>query len=87
MRQAREHRIGPLLEQRTQPGIRLWHLTVEREVVPTFYDRDASGIPRRWLAYVRRAIVSVAPRFSARRMVKQYAEDLYSTAAERKAQV
>ena len=60
---------------------------LEREIVPTFYDRDASGIPRRWLAYVRRAIVSVAPRFSARRMVKQYAEDLYSTAAERKAQV
>jgi starch phosphorylase len=48
--------------------------------VPSFYDRDAHGIPRRWLAFVRRAIVSVAPRFSARRMVKQYAEDLYSTA-------
>jgi len=60
---------------------------LEREVVPTFYDRDASGIPRRWLAIVRRAIVSVTPRFSARRMVKQYAEDLYSAAASRPAQV
>ena len=53
---------------------------LEREVVPAFYDRDGNGIPRRWLSVVRRAIVSVAPRFSARRMVKQYAEDLYSTA-------
>ena len=53
---------------------------LEREIVPAFYDRDAHGIPRRWLSVVRRAIVSVAPRFSARRMVKQYAEDLYSTA-------
>jgi starch phosphorylase len=53
---------------------------LEREVVPAFYDRDAHGIPKRWLAVVRRAIVSVAPRFSARRMVKQYAEDLYATA-------
>jgi starch phosphorylase len=60
---------------------------LEREVVPTFYDRDSNGIPRRWLAYVRRAIISVTPRFSARRMVKQYAEDLYSTAADRQAQV
>jgi len=53
---------------------------LERDVVPAFYDRDGNGIPRRWLAVVRRAIVSVAPRFSARRMVKQYAEDLYATA-------
>ena len=53
---------------------------LEREVVPAFYDRDGSGVSRRWLSVVRRAIVSVAPRFSARRMVKQYAEDLYSTA-------
>lgn len=60
---------------------------LERDVVPTFYDRDSNGIPHRWLTFVRRAIVSVAPRFSARRMVKQYAEDLYAPAAERKAQV
>jgi starch phosphorylase len=60
---------------------------LEREVVPSFYDRDSHGIPRRWLSFVRRAIVSVAPRFSARRMVKQYAEDLYAPAAQRKAQV
>ena len=45
--------------------------------MPTFYDRDAAGIPKRWLAIVRRAIISVTPRFSARRMVKQYAETMY----------
>ena len=54
---------------------------LEHEVVPAFYDRDAHGLPRRWLSIVRRAIISVTPRFSARRMVKQYAEDLYATAA------
>ncbi|CAN5726488.1 alpha-glucan family phosphorylase [soil metagenome] len=54
---------------------------IEREIVPTFYDRDANGIPRRWLSVVRRAIISVTPRFSARRMVKQYAEELYAKAA------
>jgi starch phosphorylase len=53
---------------------------LEREIVPTFYDRDAHGIPRRWLAYVRQAIYSVTPRFSARRMVKQYAEEMYGPA-------
>jgi starch phosphorylase len=53
---------------------------LEREVVPTFYDHDPHGIPRRWLGIVRQAILSVAPRFSARRMVKQYADEMYSRA-------
>jgi starch phosphorylase len=53
---------------------------LEREVVPAFYDRDANGIPRRWLTIVRQAIATVAPRFSARRMVKQYVENMYAPA-------
>ncbi len=53
---------------------------LEREIVPTFYDRDPQGIPRRWLAFVRQAIYSVTPRFSARRMVKQYADEMYGPA-------
>ena len=53
---------------------------LEREVVPTFYDRDAQGVPRRWCAIVRQAILSVTPRFSARRMVKEYADTMYAPA-------
>ncbi len=56
---------------------------LEREVVPQFYDRDTHNIPRRWLRIVRQAIVSVTPRFSARRMVKQYAEEMYAPALRR----
>jgi len=59
---------------------------LEREIVPTFYDRE-DGIPRRWLAYVRQAIVTVAPRFSARRMVKDYVELMYSPALQHRAGV
>ena len=53
---------------------------LEREVVPAFYDRDAQGIPHRWCAMVRQAIMSVTPRFSARRMVKEYADAMYAPA-------
>ena len=56
---------------------------LEKEVVPAFYERDDNGIPRRWLAYVRRAIATVTPRFSARRMVKQYADEMYRPAIEK----
>ncbi len=58
---------------------------LEREVVPTFYDRDQHDIPSQWLQIVRQAIVTVAPRFSARRMVKEYAEEMYSRALQRPA--
>jgi starch phosphorylase len=50
---------------------------LENEVVPAFYDRDAHGLPATWLRIVRESIRSVMPRFSARRMVKQYVESMY----------
>jgi starch phosphorylase len=53
---------------------------LEQDVVPRFYDRDEQGVPTRWLAVVREAIRSVAPRFSARRMVKEYADRMYAPA-------
>jgi starch phosphorylase len=58
---------------------------LEEEVVPAFYERDASRIPQRWLRMVKEAIRTTLPRFSARRMVKQYAEWMYAPAAERPA--
>jgi starch phosphorylase len=53
---------------------------LEREIVPTFFDRDPQGVPRRWLSYVRQAILSVTPAFSARRMLKEYADSMYRPA-------
>ncbi len=55
--------------------------TLEGEVVPLYYGRGPDGIPSSWLRVVRRAIQTVAPRFSARRMVKEYVERLYLEAA------
>jgi starch phosphorylase len=56
---------------------------LEDEVVPTFYERDGRGLPRRWLAMVKQAIVTITPRFSARRMVKDYVERAYAPAMTR----
>ena len=53
---------------------------LEEEVVPAYYDRDARGISRRWMAVVKEAIRTVAPRFCARRMVKEYGERMYAPA-------
>jgi glycogen phosphorylase len=50
---------------------------IENELVPAFYDRDAGGIPRRWLQVVKESIRTVLPQFSTRRMVKEYVQKVY----------
>jgi starch phosphorylase len=64
------------------------HYTLlEEQIVPAYYDRDANGVSRRWLAVVKESIRTVAPRFSARRMVKEYVERMYAPALERTVEV
>jgi len=50
---------------------------IENQLVPAFYDRDARGIPRRWLQVVKQSIATVLPQFSTRRMVKDYVKNVY----------
>jgi glucan phosphorylase len=57
---------------------------LEDDVVPAFYDRDARGIPRRWVAMVKQSIFTVTLRFSSRRMLKDYVEQAYAPAVKRK---
>jgi starch phosphorylase len=56
---------------------------LETEVVPLFYDRDENGLPAQWVKIVREAMRSNIPRFSTRRMVKQYITEMYTPAAAR----
>jgi starch phosphorylase len=55
---------------------------LEREVVPAFYDRDADGIPRAWVARIRASLSRLTPRFSSNRMLADYLEQLYLPAAQ-----
>jgi glycogen phosphorylase len=50
---------------------------LEQQVIPLFHERDADGIPRRWLAMVKRSLATNGPRFSAARMVEEYAQRIY----------
>jgi starch phosphorylase len=55
--------------------------TLTTEVVPLFYDRDASGLPRGWIARQKSALASLAGRFNADRMVMDYVNLCYLPAA------
>jgi starch phosphorylase len=59
----------------------LYHL-LEEEIVPLYYNRDRSGVPCGWIRLVKEAIRSIVPIFSARRMLKEYTERIYRTAAQ-----
>ena len=54
---------------------------LEREVVPEFYARDDSGIPRGWVTRMRESMCRLTPRFSTSRVVREYVEKHYLSAA------
>lgn len=55
--------------------------TLITEIIPLYYDRDADGLPRQWIARQKAALRSLGWRFNADRMVMDYAERCYLPAA------
>lgn len=50
---------------------------LESEVIPAFYDRDATGLPRRWIARVRQSMARLTPAYSTNRMLREYVLQYY----------
>jgi starch phosphorylase len=55
--------------------------TLRDVVIPLYYERDRDGLPRAWIARMKRAIRTLGWRFSADRMVKDYLLKTYIPAA------
>jgi glycogen phosphorylase len=51
---------------------------LEQQVLPAFYDRDADGLPRSWLARIRASMRTLAPAFCAGRMLDDYLDRVYA---------
>lgn len=56
---------------------------LEKEVVPLFYDRDAEGVPRGWVAKMKNAVRLNCPRFNTSRMLADYATRAYFPISDR----
>ncbi|MGZ4600793.1 alpha-glucan family phosphorylase [Oryzihumus sp.] len=54
---------------------------IEGSVAPRFYDRDADGVPQRWLSMMKHTLSTLGPKVLASRMVRDYTEKLYGPAA------
>jgi starch phosphorylase len=56
---------------------------LEHDVIPTFYERGADGLPRRWIAHMKSSVGRLCPTFNMHRVVKEYTTNFYVPAHER----
>ncbi len=50
---------------------------LENEIVPMFYQRDKSGIPREWVFMMKNAIKTIPSFFNTARMLMEYTDKFY----------
>ncbi len=58
--------------------------TLEKEIVPTFYDRGEDKLPRKWLEMMKASMKNLGAYFNTDRMVAQYTQKFYIQASEKR---
>ena len=66
-----------IAEQDSRDSENLYRVLAE-EIIPSFYDRDADGLPRRWIKKMRHAMATITPQFNTWRMVQDYTRNYYA---------
>ena len=60
------------------------YATIENEIAPDYYDIDKqSGLPVKWIGYIKNTIAKVASNFTTNRMLTDYCNQYYVPQAER----
>jgi glycogen phosphorylase len=57
------------------------YAVLEQQIIPEFYARDESGLPKAWVRRISESMAILTPAFSANRAVRQYTEEHYIPAA------
>ncbi len=68
-------------KKQDQEDVESLYDTLENEIVPLFYELGDDGLPNRWIHYMKTAMATLTPQFSASRMVADYARRAYVPAA------
>lgn len=50
---------------------------LEKEIIPEFYDRNAEGLPVKWVEHIRTSMSRLTTNFSSNRMLRDYVEKIY----------
>lgn len=51
--------------------------TLENELIPAYYTKDASGMPAEWIRRMKNSLATLTPQFSTDRMVMDYFRNIY----------
>jgi glucan phosphorylase len=51
---------------------------LETQVIPAFYQKGEDGLPGEWIRRMKDALITLTPKFSSDRMVKDYIENIYN---------
>ena len=73
---------GDSPEQQDRDDAESLYRILEDEIVPLYYERDPKEISHAWLKRVKESMKTIIPRFSTRRMVKEYVDRLYVPAVK-----
>ncbi|MBN1257089.1 MAG: alpha-glucan family phosphorylase, partial [Planctomycetes bacterium] len=71
------------------PGVQDWvesqalYDLIEQEIVPMFYTRGRTGLPREWIKKMKASMSQLGAFFNTNRMLEDYTRDLYIPAAEK----
>jgi starch phosphorylase len=71
---------GQVRGDRTQADAEALYGLLEDKIIPLFYERSDDGVPHEFVQVMKAAMRSVAPRFSTRRMAKEYVTRFYAQA-------
>jgi len=67
----------PDLDRQDADDAESFYGQLERHIVPTFYERDPDGLPRRWIASMKQSMALLAPMWNSHRMVEEYTEQAW----------
>ena len=51
--------------------------TLEEKIIPTYYNRDRSGISKRWMELMKNSIITTGGKYSTARMLVDYTNQFY----------
>ena len=69
-------------EERDEHDFYALYALLEKVIISAYYEQTA-GVPRNWVQLMKESIKTIAPYFSTRRMVLEYARNYYMRASDR----
>lgn len=65
------------LDYQDELEARLIYETLEKDIIPLFYNRSVDKLPRGWISMMKSSMKTLGPVFNSHRMVEEYARKFY----------